>query len=410
MRLFKRGPSANEFFTAGMDAFADKEYPLAYTNFMRAYKITKDIRTQINSLINAAAAKEKAKDLITASQLLLHAVNLKALIKYSNKDIIHSLRKAYNLCSKTTAPKLLSEISALLMYYSIATKELALAKRLYDKIMESTASDSLDNFAIELYDLLKDRSPELWDREKLFNLPSALSDHKNILNSVIEVIKSTSALSIQLASTKSRVRVGENLSVTLTIKNFTPLTIKRIFFNPGGKGIISGGLEEDGKAINLVSNQEIKFEYNLEAQLTGTWIAGPVLIIYEIQGREYEIANEIIKLEIEEGIKELGLLLELEEIEEDFEFEIFSQLENTGKTIIDNIKVVIKIPAESKVLDGAPEKSIFSLSPGDKFNFSNKIRFESGILGKKYPIKLIATFEGGDRVEEEILLNGKIHS
>ena len=123
MRLFKKGPSANDFFTAGMDAFADKEYILAYTNFMRAYKVTKDIRTQINSLINAAAAKEKAKDFLPASQLLLQAVNLKILIKHSNKDIIESLRKAYNLCSKTTSPKLLAEISALLMYYSIGTKE-----------------------------------------------------------------------------------------------------------------------------------------------------------------------------------------------------------------------------------------------------------------------------------------------
>ena len=137
-----------------------------------------------------------------------------------------------------------------------------------------------------------------------------------------------------------------------------------------------------------------------------------MLIIYEIRGREYEIANETIKLEIEEGIKLLGLQLDLEEIEEDFEFEIFSQLENTGRTVIENIKVGLKIPSDSKCkfLEGTPEKTIFSLSPGDKFNFSKTIRFESGILGKKYPIKLIATFEDGGRIEEEILINGKIQS
>ncbi|MHA2366426.1 MAG: hypothetical protein ACXAC7_20885, partial [Candidatus Hodarchaeales archaeon] len=109
-----------------------------------------------------------------------------------------------------------------------------------------------------------------------------------------------------------------------------------------------------------------------------------------------------------EGKKLLDLDLAIDIIEEDFEFEVFSKLTNIGKTVIEDIKVALKVPGGgiAKIISGSSEKTIFTLTPGDEFQFSNTIHFEAGILGKKYPVKLIASFEGEDPVEKEILLVG----
>lgn len=422
LRLFKKGPRADELFIAGMDAFSHKDYSQAYLLFMRAFKTTNNKRTQINSLTNAASAKEHLGDLLESSMLLLETANLKAAIENLKAaieiravmSIRESLRKAFNLCSKSKNPDKLAVIAAQLMFYSIATKELSLAGRLYQKLEESSSSHSMTDFAKKLYQLLQDRSPDIWDQDKeLFKLPSSFSNHKYLINMVNVVIKSTSALSIELksASSKNHVKVGETISVSLVIKNFTPLTIKRIFLNPGGKGIITGGLPE-GEKISLNSNEEINYEFDVEAQIgPGTWIVGPVQVVYTIHGQEYELSYQTIKLEVQEGEKSLDLGLEVDVIEEDFEFEAFSTLKNTGKTIIENLKVILKIPGEgvAKITSGIPEKTIFSLSPGDEINFSNKIRFDAGILGKKYLLKLIASFEGTDPIEKKYIIDGEMH-
>ena len=122
---------------------------------------------------------------------------------------------------------------------------------------------------------------------------------------------------------------------------------------------------------------------------------------------EFKIESNVINVVVQEGIAKLELDLQYVVVEEDFEYDIFSHLINQGKSTLENIKVGLRIPSEkiAKFTDGSSEKTLFQLSPGEEFKFSNRMRFEAGILGKKFTIKLVATY-GTETVEKELVLQG----
>ena len=147
----------------------------------------------------------------------------------------------------------------------------------------------------------------------------------------------------------------------------------------------------------------MSFDFVFEPHLTGQWYIGPLHVEYLVNGSTYEVKSDTIKLTVVPGAKELNLDLVSNIIEEDFEFELVSKIENSGETPLENIKVQLKIPAAGKFTEGAPERSVFELRSGEKIEFSNKVKFEAGILGKTYKIKLLASFEGSDHEKELIL-------
>ncbi|MHA2366427.1 MAG: hypothetical protein ACXAC7_20890, partial [Candidatus Hodarchaeales archaeon] len=292
---FKR-ISADVYFMKAMDSFAEKDYSISFKLFMKAFKATKNNRMKINSLTNAASALENSNDYYQASQLLFHQVTkLQVVIKDPPKKILITLQKSFDLCTKASSNNMLGEISGPLMFYSIATKEIYQAKQLYQKLENNNITHPHIIFAKKIYDLLQDHSSSILEQKtSLIDLPPKMSEHSYLIENVEDIIKSTSAISLDLIiPSENRTRVGEYVDIILKIKNFIPLTIKNIIFNPGGKGMVRGGLEEN-QSLNLTSNQKIQFDFKLDAQLTGNWIAGPVKIVYVIKNNEYDISSETI--------------------------------------------------------------------------------------------------------------------
>ena len=177
-----------------------------------------------------------------------------------------------------------------------------------------------------------------------------------------------------------------------------------MILNVGNKGTITN-FPKEHETIKLASGKLEEIIISLEAQLNGSWDIGPAEVTYNYQKYEFTVNSGNVHVVVLEAAPSLDLEIETESIEEDFEYEIFSRLTNVGKVIIDNIQVKLVIPSEeiAKFTDGSSQKTIFSLNPGEKFEFSNKVKFEAGILGKEYPIKLQAKYQAGEASTEIIL-------
>ena len=127
-----------------------------------------------------------------------------------------------------------------------------------------------------------------------------------------------------------------------------------------------------------------------------------------IGGNNFEYKSEIVSVHVLEGEKSIEIDMKpYIEVEEDFEYEISGELINNGNTDLDNINLLVKVPKEGKITQGTAEKKIFELRKGESFTFSNNIRFEAGILGKKYKLKIKAEYEGGEQ-EKEVLISGEL--
>ena len=205
----------------------------------------------------------------------------------------------------------------------------------------------------------------------------------------------------------SSIKSGESVTVKTKISNHTPLLIEKLYLPPGSKGqFISTTF--DNKKVNITDKTDLEYDFVLEPHLTGQWVIGPLSVSYLVNGVNYETKSDTLKLNVVPGSKELSLDIGFSVIEEDFEFEFSSKIENSGETPLENIKVQLKIPLAGKFTEGAPERSIFELRKGEKIEFSNRIKFEAGTLGKTYKIKLIASFDGSDLEKELVLANGQI--
>ena len=399
-------PSLDELYLRGMDAYAAKNYQNALYYFDQVFKKSKNPTTRINVLTNTAIIKENLNRHKEASEYYFQSALLMAKELRPNKEIIDSLKKAYKQRVKAGRENM-GVIVAPLMFYAIATLDFELARKGYDR-MTALISDPLTNLAVKAWEELQKRDKSIVEKTSLFSIPAKYpQEMQYIISEAEKVIRAYASLEITLsAPTKGIIKAGEIIKIDLLLKSHYNVEISKLNFNTGSKGIITKFPFEHEK-IKLLKNAKKVINLELEAQLTGKWEIGPAEAIYLSDAHEFKIESNVINVVVQEGIAKLELDLQYVVVEEDFEYDIFSHLINQGKSTLENIKVGLRIPSEkiAKFTDGSSEKTLFQLSPGEEFKFSNRIRFEAGILGKKYTIKLVATY-GTETVEKELVLQG----
>jgi predicted transport protein len=233
-----------------------------------------------------------------------------------------------------------------------------------------------------------------------------------VVNDALSVIKAYSVVesSIALAS-PDRIKAGDETTLKLTILSHANVEITKMILNVGNKGIISN-FPREKETFKLGRDQNEMIDIILEGQLNGKWEIGPAEITYSSSKYNFTVKSNVVQVTVIEGTPSLKLEMEVAEvIEEDFEYEISSRLTNIGKVIIENIQIKLILPSKeiAKFTEGSAQKTIFSLNPGESFEFSNKINFEAGLLGKEYLLKLLATYKSGES-SQELKLSGKPES
>lgn len=407
LKLFGiKKPSLDDLYLRGMDAFAAKNYQNALYYFDQVLKKSKNSTTKINALTNSAVIKENLNKYKEASEYYLQSSLIMAKENRSHKEIIDILRKAYKQCIKAGGENI-GVIIAPLMFYVIATSDFELARKEYDQALTLTA-DQLTSLATKSWELLQKRDATIVEKTSLFAIPSKYpQEMRYIIVEAERVIRAYASLEVILITPpENTVKAGEKLKMNLSLKAHGNVEINKLNLNAGNKGTITEFPFEHEK-LKLLKNDEKTISLEMEAQLTGKWEIGPAEAIYLSDDHEFKVQSNLISIIVQEGVTKLELELEQAVVEEDFEFEFFSHLINKGKSTLENVKIGLKLPNEdiAKFTEGSPEKTIFQLSPGEEFKFSNKVRFEAGILGKKYKIKLVATY-GNEIIEKELVLAG----
>ena len=372
---------------------------------MKTYKSTRSPKIKLHSLINASTSAESLNENGDASVLLVTAAKIKCQMKDPAKEIAEILEKAFNLLTKDNRKVNyddLSDIIAPLMIFKIAIHDKTFTSKLASNLTEANVKHPFNVFALETYSNFI--NPEkIWEKEDFIVFPDQFpKEFRTYVRSVQEVIRGASALTIVLTPSVTELKAGQQVTVKAKITNHTPLLIEKLYLQPGSKGQFVS-TTYDAKQINLTEKTNIDYDFILEPHLTGQWIIGSLIVSYLVNGISYETKSDTIKLTVNPGSKELTLGIDFSVIEEDFEFEFISKIENSGETPLEDIKVQLKIPSAGKITEGAPERSIFELRNGEKIEFSNKVKFESGTLGKTYKIKLLASFDGTDHEKELVL-------
>ena len=358
--------------------------------------MTKSKRIRLNCLINASSSAEYLNNNKEACDLLVQAAKMKASLNEPIKDITESLEKAYSLIAKEDLEKF-GEVVGPLMIFKIANQDYGYAKRLYRKIKELKQKNTSNKFALKVFDILISNPEAVWNsKENFLKFPSNFpNEFKNYVKTIQEVILNSAALTITMETNRSQIKAGEPLKITSRLKNYAPMSISKIILNSGSKGTVTADPEFEFPK-NLSNKDEIVLQYELQAQLTGTWHIGPLTANYMIGGKSYIYKSDTITTEVLEGEKSVAIQLSHSIIDEDFEYEIFGEIVNNGKSDLDNITLSLKVPKDGKITLGTKEKKIFELRKGESLKFSNNVKFEAGTLGKEYTIKMKEEYEGGE--------------
>ncbi len=409
--LFGNDRKLEKTFMEAMDHFSAKEYALAYKKFMKTYKATRSPKIKLHSLLNASTSAENLNENGDASALLVQAAKIKCQLKDPTKEIAEILEKAYNLLTKDNRKvnyDELSDIIAPLMIFKIATHDRTFTHKLASTLKDADTKNPFNIFALETYSNFINHPEKIWETEDFIVFPDQFpKEFTTYVRSVQDAIRGSSAVTITLSANQSEVKTGQQITIKAKITNHTPLLIEKLYLQPGSKGQFIQ-TTYDSKKVNLPEKSTIEYDFILEPHLTGQWIIGPLTVEYLVKGSTYESKSETSKVTVVPGTKDLKLDIDFNVIEEDFEFEFISKIENSGETPLENIKIQLKIPSAGKVTEGAPERSIFELRNGEKIEFSNKVKFEAGTLGKTYKIKLLANFDDLEREKELVLTSGSV--
>ena len=345
--LFGNDKKLEREFMEGMDFFAAKEYSLAYKKFMKTYRSTRSPKIKLHSLLNASTSAENLNQIGDACDLLIAAAKLKCQMKDPAKEIAEILEKAYLLMTKDNK-KInfddLPELIASLMIFKIAVHDRNFISKLASNLSNANVKHPYNKFALETYSNFIDHPEKIWETENFIVFPDQFpKEFTTYVRSVQDVIRGSSALSIDLSSDVSSIKSGESVTVKTKISNHTPLLIEKLYLPPGSKGqFISTTF--DNKKVNITDKTDLEYDFVLEPHLTGQWVIGPLSVSYLVNGVNYETKSDTLKLNVVPGSKELSLDIGFSVIEEDFEFEFSSKIENSGVTPLENIKVQLKIP------------------------------------------------------------------
>ncbi|OLS19609.1 MAG: hypothetical protein HeimC3_44440, partial [Candidatus Heimdallarchaeota archaeon LC_3] len=379
LRLFgRKKESPEDIYLKGMDAFSSKNFQNALYYFDLAYKKSRIFSTKVNALMNSATINENRGDNKGASNFYYKAALLKASHQKPHAEIIDLLTKSYRQLVKS-GKKNMGPVVAPLMLYAIAKQDFNLSQKGYNRIKD-LKQDPLIALAIDAWELAKTSNIAIRvsDKNDLLKIPNNFpKEMMYITEEAISVIRAYSVIEPALELVDAdKVKSGDDMKLKLTIKSYANIEITKLILNVGNKGIITN-FPKEKELIKLASGKQEEIIISLEGQLNGLWEIGPAEITYAYQKYEFTVKSNNVSVTVIEAAPSLELEIETEPIEEDFEYEIFSRLTNIGKVIIDNIQIKLIIPSVeiAKFIDGSSQKTIFSLNPGEKFEFSNKIKF-----------------------------------
>ncbi len=379
MSIFRQifRPDPNFDFSKGKTAFEEKKYKSAYRSFMKAYKRFNSLDMQLLALDNAAVSAEKASIFEEASECYYKAVLLKLSDNRPTKEVmieIDHVLQAIRLSKNPSIP------SNKLLYMKLL---IFLSKKQFDKLssfykkLRMKDNDEYKEAINTTWNLVHSKDTlEMHTSLPNIELPNEFNTYKKEAEHIMQRFGLCSIV-LNEYNDPNLIQKGSEFSILVSLTAHSALSIKSINLKTGTRGrVLTSSIPE--LPLNLSSGENYSIIFSLLPNLPGEWVIGPLAISYSIPSEgefEFPASSQPINVTVKEALPSLTIIMEKQTIEEDFEYLLRIKTENTGKTALMNVKLLVELPEGVQIIEGTTEKFISTFVEGETFQYEILVRF-----------------------------------
>ncbi|MHA2225989.1 MAG: hypothetical protein ACXAC8_12335 [Candidatus Hodarchaeales archaeon] len=373
-RIFRIDPQND--FSKGREAFTQKQYNLAFKLFKKAYQRFDTIDMKLLSLDNAAVSAEQANMYEKACNLYYQAICLKMQIEVRPKELISELDRSLRTAKLSKkSPISLNKLLFMKFLVYLSLKDFNQLKSFYNKMK----FNDLDIYAEAIkhtWTLIHSTETlEIKEQIPMLDLPE---EFLPIFNKAELVMQRCSLCEVILdRDEKSEpYQKGNEFSLNATLTAHSKISISKINLKIGTRGrIIASSMAE--LPLNMSTGENYSIVFSLIPNLPGKWELGPLSIEYSIPSEtgEFPVVSNVISINVNDAPPSMKLFMDSIIVEEDLEYIVRITAENTGKTALQNIKIVTEIPDDVKIHEGTNEKYISALGEGELFQYEILLKF-----------------------------------
>jgi len=365
--------AADEWAAAGRDYSKIPDYTRAYEAFLQAsqfYLAVKDDKRETAILFDAVDAAIAGQEFTAASAALDQVTR----IGTRKKDDALLLR-AYSL-------------QTLLLF---AANDLAKSKQAYreaEKIEKRFARKKVKPPLFSIASLLVNRFIEGEAIIEKLQLPTRVDESETVNKMVtylLTLFQETQSAILRFTLNKDEVKIKERISGHVSIAFSVPTTIIDTQISlPSNIALL------EAVTVPSESKKKFKIPFFLEPRLPGTFDVGPVIILFQIEGQQFQLKSNLVKLEITAAKPRIDLFakpVSLPYSQEEFELNL--RVENNSHGDAADVVIIITLPPTLLLKTGTLEKRIVTLPAQQDVQFplfliATKAGTHEGLMVCKY--------------------------
>ena len=287
--------SAGEYFALGRDRYAIRDFSGALDFFQKAaIGFTNNLSMKSSALESAAASAEKldTKRELSA-KLYFEAARTRTQISGPNSsETTDLLRKSFRLGMLSRASQL-PVIAECTMLAALSQQNFADVRKLIKQTGRVRDND-LITFREDLKVFLESKPKE---RQTIpFPATRVSSDFPELVKFAELVGRESASLEPILSVDRTSCSAGETLYAIVTVKAHHNATVTKLTIRTGEKGVIQDSESEINLPKEIRTSESQEFRISLLPQLSGVWKAGPSVVFFEVEGREYSAESNLVEI------------------------------------------------------------------------------------------------------------------
>lgn len=373
-KYFQRDPSTQ--FSKAREAFDKGQYEKASKMYEKVYLQLETLEMRVISLENAAIAAEFAEKYENSQKLYFQLILYKLANKYKTiKEILGDLEKAVQLTKYMQKPLIpVNKLNYMKFLIFLSEKKFDKVGSFYDKIKTENPDDysaAIDEAWALIF------SYETLEEQKQLPHLDLPSEFDEIFQEAEMVMQRCSLCEINLSLDQNQlIEKGSQFNLQCKLTSHAQISIQEIKLKTGTRGRILSNTLPD-LPLQLSTGENYSLFYTLIPNLPGLWDVGPLSLVYSVGAEEgeYPTVSKSITIEVKEAKPEFRLLMDSETLEEDLDYIVRITAENTGKTVLQDVKIDVEIPENVQIIEGTNEKQISTLIEGESFTYEIRIQF-----------------------------------
>lgn len=363
-------------FTKAREAFDRGQYEKASKMYENVYLKLETLEMRVISLENAAIAAEFAERYEHSQWLYLQLILYKLVNGYkTTKEILGDLDKAIQLTRFIQKSGIsVNKLNYMKFLIFLSEKQFDKVSNFYEQI-KSNPADKYSKAIDEAWNLIYSYETfEEQDHLPQLDLPV---EFESIFREAEKVMQRCSLCEIHLSVDENQtLEKGSKFELACKLTAHAQISIHDIKLKTGTRGrTISNTLPD--LPLKMSTGENYSIIYILIPNLPGSWELGPLSVTYNVlsEDGEYPTGSKPIGIDVKEASPEFKIIMEPETIEEDLDYIIRITAENIGKTVLQDVKIVIDTPETVKITEGTNEKYLSTLVEGEKFSYEIRIQF-----------------------------------